>query len=116
MSWEDKFKSWSKPPSDTEKQKMENAETAIKKAVAADPTLSGMDILVFAQGSYKARTNIAQDSDVDICIRLNSTFFPHYPAGTSKEDYGNSDGSISFSDFKNIVEVALINYFGEDNV
>lgn len=36
MSLEDTFKSWGSPPGDTEKQKMENAETAIKKVVKAN--------------------------------------------------------------------------------
>lgn len=116
MSWEDKFTSWSQPPSKTEREKMENAETAIKKAIAADETLVGMDILVFPQGSYKARTNISQDSDVDICIRLNSTFFPRYPEGKGDADYGNIPGSITFKAYKNLIQKALEGYFGVKQV
>lgn len=116
MSWEDKFVSWGKPPSKTEKERMENAEAAVRKAIAADSVLSKMDLTIFPQGSYKARTNIAQDSDVDICVRLNSTFFPHYPAGKTKEDYGNVDGSISFSRYKGLIHEALESYFGSKNV
>ena len=95
---------------------MENAETAIKKAITADTELSKMDISIFPQGSYKSRTNIRQDSDVDICVRLNSTFFPRYPLGKDKSYYGNVDGSVSFYDFKNKVQNALENYFGYGNV
>ncbi len=77
--WEDVFSSWAQGPGRSESDKCENAETAVRKAITADRTLSNFDVSVFAQGSYKARTNIRQDSDVDICIRCNSAFFVDYP-------------------------------------
>jgi hypothetical protein len=113
---EESFTSWSKGPADTETTKCENAETAVRKAIDADEKLAGLDISVFAQGSYKARTNVRQDSDVDICVRYNSTFFPDYPDGKTKESFGNVDGTMKFSDFKNMVEKALKGYFGDDGV
>lgn len=116
QDWEEKFALWSKPPGKTEREKMENAEAAVRKAIDADAELSKMDISVFPQGSYKARTNITQDSDVDICVRLNSTFFVRYPEGKTKEDYGHSTGSITFSNFKSLVGTALTNYFGKENI
>jgi len=116
MSWEDTFKTWGQPPKKTEQEKMENTESAIKKAISNNVKLSTMDISVFAQGSYKARTNVRQDSDVDVCVCLNSTFFPRYPSGKTKEDFGNIDGSISYSEFKNLVEGALRNHFDTQNV
>lgn len=116
MSWEDTFKSWGGPPGTTEQQKMENAENAVRKAINANARLSGMDISIIPQGSYKSRTNVRNDSDVDICVCLNSTFFTRYPAGKSKEYYGNSDGSISFADFKNLIQKALEDYFGKENI
>lgn len=112
MSWEDTFRSWASPPGQTEKTKMENAENAIKKAIANHDRLSKMDISIFPQGSYRSNTSVKQDSDVDICIRLNSTFFPRYPEGKTREDYGNTEGSISFSEYKNLVHEALNSYFG----
>lgn len=116
MSWEDTFKAWSKHPSATEREKMEHAEIAIKKAIKASPALEEMDISIIPQGSYRSRTNVRLDSDVDICLRLNSTFFPRYPAGKTKEDYGNVDGSISFRDFRDLVHSALGEYFGYSNI
>lgn len=116
MTWEDTFKSWGSPPSKTEREKMENAETAIRKAIKADTTLSSMDISIIPQGSYRSKTNVKQDSDVDICVCLNSTFFTRYPEGKTNESYGNSDSSISFGYFKNLVQKALENYFGIDRV
>ncbi len=76
MSWEDKFTSWAKAPGVTEQQKCDNAETAIRNALAAHSKLSTMDVTVFAQGSYRNKTNVHMDSDVDICVRLNSTCLP----------------------------------------
>jgi hypothetical protein len=115
-NWEEQFTIWAKGPSATEQAKCENAETAIRKAIAAHGKLSAMDVSVFAQGSYRNRTNVRQDSDVDICVRLNSTFFPNYPAGKTKKDFGNTDGSITFADYKDLVGEALVDYFGEKSV
>jgi hypothetical protein len=116
MSLEDLFKSWGGAPSQTERQKMDNAESAIRKAINANFTLSKMDISVIPQGSYRAKTNVKQDSDVDVCICLNSIFFPHYPEGKSKEYYGNIDGSISFNQYRDLIEKALKDYFSSQSV
>jgi hypothetical protein len=114
--WEDTFTSWAKGPGTTEQTKCENAESAVNKAIDAHEKLSVMDVTVFLQGSYRNRTNVKQDSDVDICVRLNSTFFPEYPPGKTREDFGNTKGSISFADYKNLVQKALEDYFGESSV
>lgn len=113
---ENTFVSWSKGPSQTESSKCENAERLVRKAIKASEELGSLDISVFAQGSYRARTNVRQNSDVDICIRCNSVFFPEYPPGTNHNTFGNSDGTVSFSSFKNMVGQALTDYFGEDGV
>jgi hypothetical protein len=116
MAWEDTFRTWGAAPSATEQQKMENAESAIRKAIDASTRLSTMDISVIPQGSYKARTNVRLDSDVDICVSLNSTFFTYYPEGKTDEHYGNNEGSIGFREFRNLVHTALIDYFGSTQI
>lgn len=113
---EDSFASWAQGPSKTESDKCENAENAVRKAIAADSDLSKLDITVFAQGSYKARTNIRQNSDVDICVRYNGAFFADYPAGKTDADFGNVDGKLPFSDYKGMAERALKRYFGAQSV
>ena len=95
---------------------MANAETAIQKAIKANATLANMDISIIPQGSYRSKTNVRNDSDVDMCICLNSTFFPRYPAGKTSSDYLNIDGSITFREFKNLVYTALGDYFGYNNI
>ena len=88
----------------------------MRKAIKASEQLAALDISVFAQGSYSARTNVRQNSDVDICVRYDSAFFPDYPEGTTRETFGNVDGSLPFADFKCMVQKALQNYFGKTGV
>lgn len=115
-NWEDSFWSWAKGPGDTEKEKCERAEAAIRKAIDAHEELSAMNISVFPQGSYRHKTNVRADSDVDICVRLNTTFFTDYPPGKTHGDFGNEDGSITFAAYRNLVQTALTDYFGDDVV
>jgi hypothetical protein len=113
---EETFASWSQGPGQTEADKCANAESAVRRAIANDDELKKRDITVFPQGSYRARTNVRQDSDVDICIRYNSTFFDIYPEGKTREEFGNVAGSMNFAAFKDMVGTALTNYFGHENV
>jgi hypothetical protein len=114
--WEDTFTRWTKPPSDTEDERCVNAESMIKKAIAANKKLSQMNIEVFAQGSYANNTNIRLNSDVDICVRNMDTFFPYYPDGMTDSDAGHVDSDYKFPTFKNDVETALVDYFGRGQV
>lgn len=113
---EDSLVIWSKGPSQTESDKCDNTEAAVRKAIKADRKLTSLDISVFAHGSCRARTNVRQNSDVDICIRYNAEFFPEYPQGVAGENFGHIDGTMSFADFKNMVQEALENYFGKNSV
>ena len=113
---EDSFVSWSKGPGQTEADKCSNAETAVRKAIKASGELAAGNVSVFAQGSYSARTNVSQNSDVDICVRYDSAFCPDYPKGTTGETFGHVDGSLSFADFKTMVQKALKDYFGKTGV
>lgn len=113
---EDTFVSWSKGPSATETQRCENAETAVRNALNSHAKLKAMNTSVFAQGSYRARTNVRQESDVDVCVRYNDSFFEDYPVGRSREDYGHVASPLSYTDFRNMVGEALSDYFGKDGV
>ena len=113
---EETLESWSTGPSATETEKCENAVLAVRKAVNAHNRLSGLDISFFAQGSYRARTNVRLDSDVDICVRRNDVFFADYPDEKKREDFGNVVSDLSYSDFKKLVGEALSDYFGKTGV
>jgi predicted nucleotidyltransferase len=74
-NWEDVFRTWGGAPSNTEQGKCENA---VRKAIDASRKLSSKTIEVFAQGSYANRTNVRQDSDVDICVLYKDAFYSDY--------------------------------------
>ncbi len=116
--WESVFCSWGSAPSQTEQQKAENAEVAIRKALKASSKLTSMTLEVFAQGSYKNRTNVRQDSDVDICVLYKDAFFADYKSskGLSDESTGNHQSDYTYSQFKNDVGQALVDYFGKQFV
>lgn len=116
VNWEDKFCSWAKPPSESETERCENAEKVVCDALNNNETLAKKDILVFTQGSYKNNTYIKLDSDVDICIMLKDTFYADYPAGHTDETYGNSSSNFTYKEFEDLVEKALVNHFGVNEV
>lgn len=118
MSVEDTLSAWAKGPGTTEQTKCENAERVIREALQADSFLKALAPRVFVQGSYKASTNVRADSDVDICILLPGTYFWNIQFSDITEDEvpGIRPAPLSFKDFKNAVETALVNRFGRAGV
>lgn len=114
--WEQTLTTWAKGPGETEREKCENAVRAIREAIAAHPALSAMDITVDAHGSYPNRTNIAQESDSDVFVRRNLSFFYDLPPNTRPEDFGITPGGLQFGDYKNMVQEALEAHFGKASV
>ena len=114
--WEGIFRTWSLGPAATESAKAENAERAIRKAIDASQRLRAMDVDVFPQGSYRNRTNVRQNSDVDICVRCMSFIRAEYPVGVSNEDAGLVDALYTYGEFKDDVQQALVAYFGSLSV
>ena len=118
MRWEDTFKSWAAPLSDTAQEKCENAERVIKSALRESASLSAVRTRVFTQGSYRAKTNIRYDSDVDICVLLQEAFVAEYQVAAAREA-GAGVGTPStwrYSDFKDMVESTLREKVGEQGV
>lgn len=117
MALEDSLKSWAKAPGQTELDKCDKAVAAVRKAIAASDKLPTNSIDVFAQGSYCNRTNVREDSDVDVCVRCTSTFFFHLPEGITNVDCRFSvPGPVSYPTFKNDVGSALTAYFKNGHV
>jgi hypothetical protein len=114
--WESTFRSWGQAPSQTERDKCENADQAVRKAIAASSALAAHSISVFAQGSYANRTNVRQDSDVDICVLCRDVFYYDLPAGVLRESYDITPASYEYARFKNEVGAALTDYFGYSTV
>ncbi len=113
--WETDFRAWAAAPSRTQEQKAENAEGMVHKAIAASPQLQQKNIEVFTQGSYRNRTNVREESDVDVCVRCMDSFFGDYSTVTWEQATVNK-ATYMFPEFKNDVEVALRSYFGDDGV
>jgi len=113
---EETFNSWRKPPSDTEEAKLANSLRLVKEAISEDPSLNKMSIDIFAQGSYANDTNVRLNSDIDINLRLNDTVYFHLEEGKTKYDYGYTDSTYTFSEYKSTIESALIRKFGTDAV
>jgi hypothetical protein len=116
MSLEDTLSSWAQAPSQSEQQRCENAEQAIRKAIAQSAALQTRDVTVFTHGSYRNRVNVRQDSDIDIGVRCRDTFYFNLPAGYSREQFGIAPATYSFPEFKIELEQALVSYFGRSSV
>ena len=117
MSLEDSLESWAKAPGQTELDKCDNAVAAVRKALGASEKLSKLSIDVFAQGSYCNRTNVREDSDVDVCVRCTNSFFYDLPQGVTPADCGFVvPGPVNYATFKNDVGLALTAYFKDGHV
>jgi hypothetical protein len=119
--WEDQFRRWSGPASDTEDDKRDRTERAIREAIQDSPELSGRIIRVFAKGSYKNNTNVRLDSDVDVAVEFQEIFYwdaTNDAAGMSGADLGITpySGSYPPERFKDDVERALVSRFGRSAV
>lgn len=73
---EDQLKEMTKPSSDSEEQRMENATRMVREALANNGTIiKAGEYDIFPQGSYANNTNIRNDSDVDINVCYTGAFF-----------------------------------------
>lgn len=113
---EEQFSRFAARPSQTERDKMENAERAIKNAVSASDKLRARNIRVFAQGSYRNRVNVRADSDVDIAVLCSNTFFWEGPDGSTPETFGIEPAKYHFETFRADLGEALVDYFGQSAV
>jgi len=110
--WEDTFRNWASPPSNTEQGKCDHAETAIRRAINASLSLGHRNPKIFAKGSYRNRTNVRLDSDVDICVLCSDSFFFDLPDGTTREDFDITPAQYSYAEYKDDIENALVSHFG----
>jgi len=88
----------------------------IRKAIAASPSLKDLDIEVFAQGSFRNITNIAQESDIDISVCLREAWYYEIPEGTKASDFNISPTGHNYETYRQNVIDALSEYFGSDVV
>lgn len=75
MSLEDQLKIWTKPSSDTEKDKQDRTERMIRQAIDDHDPFDGCNLNVYAKGSYANNTNVRIDSDVDIAVQCTNAMY-----------------------------------------
>lgn len=116
--WESTFTTWSKGPSKTETDRVENAERQIKEAINNSDLLKHRNIKVFTQGSYRNRVNVKQNSDVDIGVLCYDTMFiESFDENVKSEVLRSfSDAEYTYSKFKDELESTLVSRFGRDAV
>jgi len=115
--WEQTFRNWSKPSGDNECDKQESAERMIGDAIRAYDPLKQRDIKIIPQGSYRNNTNVRQESDLDICVCCMEPFFDDYTvADYGRLDAGNYAHPYTYAEFKNEVQAALEEKFGQIGV
>jgi hypothetical protein len=110
--WSQQFLTWSQAPSQTEADKADNTVRAVRKAIEASEALRGHTVEVFAQGSYQNRTNVRQDSDVDVGVVCADTFHYRLPDGVSAPDFAITPATYTAAQFRADLQSALISYFG----
>ncbi len=114
--WEARFRNWAGGPGDTELERCDNVERMIRKAIAASSSLKDLDVEVFAQGSFRNITNIAQESDIDVSVCLREAWYYEIPEGTNASDFGLCSTEHTYAKYKQNVIDAVTKYFGAENV
>jgi len=109
---ESQLETWSKPGA---VETAEQTHKSIRAALEAYNWPSGVQYEVYLQGSYRNRTNIRGDSDVDVVVQLNSTF-SHNLSEDQKRQFGFRDASYGWQEFRRDVLKALRNYYGPGRV
>lgn len=114
---EDQLERWAQAPSETEQTRCQNAVARVTDILTSK---FGSDVDIFLQGSYKNRTNVRVDSDVDIVVRHNSYYFPGItllsPADKQIFQQGFVPSDYTFEQFKTEVKQELERAFGHDTV
>jgi hypothetical protein len=91
----------------------------VKRALEADDTkYANQAFKVFLQGSYGNDTNIYAESDVDIVIRLDSTYHFDISALSLEQqaafNQNTANATYTYATFKSDVASALTDRFGDD--
>lgn len=113
--WHELFRTWAKPPSETEEEKASRAAQMVREAVRGTGRLADHAFDVYPTGSYRNNTNIRLGSDVDIAIVLKGAFFYQLPSGRRPEEFGFGQGAAyGLAEFKRDLGLALRDAFGAD--
>lgn len=107
------YDAWRKPASDHEETKLETARKLVKKALGDNVAMSKINYEIFGQGSYANDTNVRLNSDIDLNVMYKDEMYFSLPKGKTATDYNIKLSNIlSFIEYKNMVEQALVDEFG----
>ena len=116
-NWEPDYNQWAKPPGKTENERCENAINVIRNAIDRSDKLKNRNLKVFVQGSYRNRVNVRQDSDIDVGVLCNDSFFYDLPEGTNNKTFDiSSPAPYRYAQFKAELMEALVAYLGHKSV
>lgn len=114
----DQLQTWANAPGHT---KAQYTYRQVKNALAASRVSEVRGCEIYLQGSYANSTNIRIDSDIDVVVQLNSTFYynidrlPTYQKEYFHQSYP-SPGTYHWADLRRDVIEALISYFGATKI
>ncbi len=116
--WHETFKSWAKPPTETEEEKGSLAANTIRAAVRESPALASRNFEVYATGSYRNNTNVELASDIDVAIVLTEAVYYELPptGSPTRAELGFKDATYGLDHFRNDVAKALLAKFGARGV
>ena len=107
---------WIKPSSDNEQDQQERAQRMVTQAIKAHPAFQGVDIYIFAKGSYPNNTNVRVDSDVDIVVENHECIHYDVDEGATHRSSGSYTGIWTPQKWRTEVKAAIVNAFGVDSV
>lgn len=118
LDWHERFKSWSKPPTEAEEAKGSRAAEMIKDALRSYPPLQLRNFAVYPTGSYRNNTNVRLDSDIDVAVVLQDACYNELPSDGSltREMLGMSTAQYGLSQFRDDVGAALVRKFGTSGI
>lgn len=110
--YEEQLSRWAKAPSETEEGRCQSAVERVSRVINAE---FGNKVRIFLQGSYKNRTNVRQDSDVDIVVCYQDVYFHDdvFLSDEAKKTYQSlrTPSDYHFPEFRSKVESILKNEF-----
>ncbi|MEV5327454.1 hypothetical protein AB0K67_25260 [Nonomuraea sp. NPDC052634] len=86
---------WIKPSSNSEQERQERAVRMIKDAIKAHSAFDGVNIAIYAKGSYANNTNVRKDSDVDIVVECRECYYYDFDPRVTLSDRASARQSIS---------------------
>ncbi|RZS59502.1 hypothetical protein EV141_0729 [Microcella putealis] len=118
MVTEERLASWTGPSSDAEQLKQDLTERMIREAIAAHAAFDGVNLSIYAKGSYANNTNVKFDSDVDIVVECREVeYWEDYDPSAGGHPAGSPyEGPWTPDRFRAEVKAALVNKFPNGSV